>query len=81
MFVCCILLSVNLTCVLSKSLMWQEQQRGGLAAGRGLSRPGMTVQRPALIPCLVCQRRVRRDFGGAVSPGQTSSHCPSEERS
>lgn len=78
MFVCCILLSVNMTCVLWKSLMWQEQQRGGLAAGRGLSLPWVTLQRPALIPCLLW---VRRGFRGAVSPGQTSSRRPSEERS
>ena len=40
MFVCCILLSVNMTCILFKLLMWKEQQRGGFAVRRGLSREG-----------------------------------------
>lgn len=57
MFVCCILLSVNMTSILFKSLMWKEQQQGGFAVSQGLSRegtalpilPGVAVQSQALI--------------------------------
>lgn len=41
MFVCCILLSVSMTCMtLFKLLMQKEQQRGGFSASQGLSREG-----------------------------------------
>lgn len=76
MFVCCISLSVNMTCILLKLPMRKEQQRGGFAVSRGLSLegttlpvlPGVAVQSWALILFLVCKRRLTRDFRAAVSP-------------
>lgn len=88
MFVCCISLSVNMTCILFKLPMQKEQQRGGFAVSRGLSwegttlpiLPGVAVQSRALILCLVCKRRLTRDFRAAVSP-QPDFFLPSEKRS
>lgn len=88
MFVCCISLSVTMTCILLKVPMQKEQQRGGFAVSRGLSRegttlpvlPGVAVQSQALILFLVCKRRLTRDFRAAVSP-QPNFFLPSEERS